>query len=70
MVNKMKYVIEMECNVEGEVDKLREVATSARESVDYATTDIQGVEGVNVTVKAIRTYEEEIDLGEDEAPLV
>jgi len=61
----------MECNVEGEVDKLREVANAAREGVDYAVTDIEGAEGVSVKlIKAVHTVEEEVDLNEEETPQI
>lgn len=67
MVNKMKYLIEMECEVEGEVSKLREVANQAIEGAEVNITDIEGVSNVVVNVTAKRLIEEEVDLTDEEA---
>jgi len=67
MVNKMKYLIEMECEVEGDVAKLREVANQAIEGAEVNITDIEGVSNVVVNVTAKRLIEEEVDLADEEA---
>ena len=67
MVNKMKYLIEMECEIEGEVAKLREVANQAIEGAEVNITDIEGVSNVVVNVTAKRLIEEEVDLADEEA---
>ena len=67
MVNKMKYLIEMECEVEGDIAKLREVSTSATEGAEVNITDIEGVNEVSIKlVKATKIVEEEVDLTADE----
>lgn len=66
MVNKMKYLIEMECEIEGEVAKLREVANQAIEGAEVNITDIEGVSNVVVNVTAKRLIEEEVDLSEED----
>ena len=67
MLNKMKYIIEMECEIEGEVAKLREVANQAIEGAEVNITDIEGVSNVVVNVSAKRLIEEEVDLIDEEA---
>ena len=64
----MKYLIEIECSVEGDVAKLREVSVSASEGAEVNITDIEGVENVAIkVVKASKIIEEEVDLNADQA---
>lgn len=67
MKNKMKFIIEMVCEVEGDVAKLREVANAATDGIEVNTTDIEGVSEINVTLhRAIKTVEEDVCLDEEE----
>ena len=70
MVNKMKYIIEMECNVEGDENRLREVASQAKEGVDLNVSDLEGVGNVSISIKAKRIVEEDIDLTEEDTPQI
>ena len=62
-VNKVKYIIEAECEVTGDIDKIRDVSVAATEGAEVNITDIDGVVVTSVKcVKAVQTIEQELDL--------
>jgi len=69
-VKKVRYIIEIEADIEGEVDKLREVCSAAIEGAEVNITDIIGVESATAKlVKATQLIEEDLDLEAAKNPL-
>ena len=68
-VKKIKCFIEAECEVEGGIDKIRELTVGATEGAEVNITDIMGVTVGSVKcVKIVETVEQEINL--DDTDLV